>query len=77
MKGEYRMKRWNELTKKGKKRRLNSLFLNYQYEIGDRLNEKFIHSIIDDKNYQEEDLEQIRNELFQNKKDFSLLKYLL
>ena len=71
------MKCWHELTKKGKKRRLNWLFLNYQDEIGERLNEKFIHWIIDDKNYQKEDLEQIRNEFFLNKIDPSITKYLL
>lgn len=71
------MKRWNELTKKGKKRRLNWLFSNYYYEIGERLYEMFLHLIIDDKNYQEEDLEQIRNEFFLNKKDPLITKYLL
>ena len=71
------MKRWNELTKAGKKRRLNYLFSNYFYIIGDRLYEEFVHSIIDDKNYQTEDLEQIRNKLFQNKRGFSFLKHLL
>ena len=71
------MKRWNELTKKGKKRRLNWLFLNYYYEIGERLYEEFLHSIIDDKNYQEEDLEQIRNDFFYNIKVRSITKYLL
>ena len=71
------MKRWNELTKAGKKRRLNYLFSNYYYEIGERLYEEFLRWIIDNINYDEDDLEQIRNDFFYNIKDVSITKYLL